>query len=165
MLGHLTFAGLAEAAISAGMVSYLQRSDMSLLRGIQKVGDGGGGEDSSAALRSPVRLWWIVAILMMCTPLGILAAGTAWGEWASADLASAKESAQIQGRTPSQPSSVPAGMDRLSRVWTAPFPSYAPKFIRSASFGYALSAMFGVGVIATGSLAAGAIRGRRTRNS
>ena len=33
MIGHLTFAGLAEAAISAGMISYLQRADVGLLRG------------------------------------------------------------------------------------------------------------------------------------
>src|SRR5215831_8718754 len=32
MIGHLTIAGLAEAAISAGMVSYLQRADSKLLR-------------------------------------------------------------------------------------------------------------------------------------
>src|SRR5499427_8837458 len=34
MLGHLTFAGLAEAAISAGMISYLQKEDIGLLGGI-----------------------------------------------------------------------------------------------------------------------------------
>ena len=34
MIGHLTFAGLAEAVISAGMVSYLQRADLGLLRGV-----------------------------------------------------------------------------------------------------------------------------------
>jgi cobalt/nickel transport system permease protein len=164
MLGHLTFAGLAEAAISAGMVSYLQRSDTSLLRGLKNVSDGGGSE-ISAVPRSPVRLWWIVAILMLCTPLGILAAGTAWGEWSSADLANAKKRAQIENKTSSESPSTPAGLDRLSRVWTAPFPSYAPGFIRSASFGYVLSAIFGVGMIATGSLAARAIRQRRVKNS
>jgi cobalt/nickel transport system permease protein len=164
MLGHLTLAGLAEAAISAGMVSYLQHSDISLLRGIQNPGN--GQVEISAAPRSPVRLWWIVAILMVCTPLGILAAGTAWGEWSSTDLANGKTRAQIEGGTSSGPSpSAPAGLERLSQVWTAPFPSYAPKFVRSASLGYGLSAMFGVGIIATGSLAARAIRQRRVKSS
>ena len=32
MIGHLTIAGLAELAVSAGVVAFLQRSDLSLLR-------------------------------------------------------------------------------------------------------------------------------------
>jgi cobalt/nickel transport system permease protein len=32
MIGHLTFAGLAELALTAGVVAYLQRADISLLR-------------------------------------------------------------------------------------------------------------------------------------
>lgn len=69
---------------------------------------------------------------MVLTPLGILAVGTAWGEWSPSDFA---------------PNHVPRGLERLSNVWTAPFSRYAPSFIRSASFGYLVSAMFGVGLI------------------
>ena len=35
----------------------------------------------------------------------------------------------------------------MSQLWTAPFARYAPPYIRSASFGYLLSAMFGVGLV------------------
>jgi cobalt/nickel transport system permease protein len=35
----------------------------------------------------------------------------------------------------------------LSSLWTAPFASYAPPYIRSAAFGYLLSAMFGAGLV------------------
>ena len=45
------------------------------------------------------------------------------------------------------PSSVPPGLRRLASIWTAPFPAYAPPFLRSASFGYLLSATFGAGLI------------------
>jgi cobalt/nickel transport system permease protein len=38
-------------------------------------------------------------------------------------------------------------MARLATVWTAPLPDYAPHFVKSAGFGYLLSAMFGVGLI------------------
>jgi len=41
----------------------------------------------------------------------------------------------------------PAGLERLSRVWTAPFPAYAPGIVRNERFGYMLSAMFGVGLV------------------
>ena len=84
MIGHLTIAGLAESVISAGLVAYLQRSDLSLLRGVGALGTAQGGLVSQPA--SPQRLWWAVVALMLFTPLGILAAGTAWGEWTSTDL-------------------------------------------------------------------------------
>ena len=148
MIGHLTFAGLAEAAISAGMVSYLQSSDIGLLRGIRGF-PGGAPVANSVESPSPVRLWWIVGFLMLCTPLGILAAGTAWGEWSSADLANPETRVQIEEASGhhASPSSVPAGLQKLSAIWTAPFPGYAPRFVKSASFGYVLSAMFGVGIL------------------
>ncbi len=38
-------------------------------------------------------------------------------------------------------------MQRLANLWTAPFPAYAPAFVKSAAFGYLLSAMFGVGFL------------------
>jgi len=147
MIGHLTFAGLAEAVISAGMVSYLQSSDIGLFRGI---GDVSSLPTAAKSVESapPLRLWWIVGFLMLCTPLGILAAGTAWGEWSSADLANPTMRARIEAASGNHapPSSVPAGLQKLSAIWTAPFPGYAPRFVKSATFGYVLSAMFGVGL-------------------
>jgi cobalt/nickel transport system permease protein len=38
-------------------------------------------------------------------------------------------------------------VERLAKLWTAPLPDYAPHFVKSAGFGYLLSAMFGVGLI------------------
>jgi len=148
MIGHLTFAGLAEAVISAGMVSYLQSCDIGLLRGI---GDFPGVPSSGNFGESslPVRLWGIVGLFMLCTPLGILAVGAAWGEWSSADLANPAMRAHIaaaSGNYP-PPATVPAGLQKLSAIWTAPFPGYAPRFVKSATFGYVLSAMFGVGLL------------------
>jgi cobalt/nickel transport system permease protein len=32
-------------------------------------------------------------------------------------------------------------------VWTAPLPDYAPPFMKSAAFGYIMSAMVGTGLI------------------
>ena len=148
MIGHLTFAGLAEAVISAGMVSYLQSSHVGLLRGIGEL-PGVPTVTNNIENSSPVRLWWIVGFMMLCTPLGILAAGTAWGEWSSADLANPKVRVHIEASSGNQaaPSSVPAGLRQLSAIWTAPFPGYAPRFVKSAGFGYVLSAMFSVGLL------------------
>jgi cobalt/nickel transport system permease protein len=153
MIGHLTFAGLAEAVISAGMVSYLQSSDIVLLRGIGEF-PGLPTVANPVENSSLVRLWWIVGLLMLCTPLGILAAGTAWGEWSSAELANPTMRSHIEAASGnhSAPSSVPAGLQKLSAMWAAPFPGYAPRFIKSATFGYVLSAMFGVGLLVLGAL-------------
>jgi cobalt/nickel transport system permease protein len=147
MIGHLTFAGGAEALIAAGLVAYLQRADIGLLRGIRRFpGLPEPFVPGAIESASPARLWGVVGFLMLCTPLGILAAGTAWGEWSSSELATR---AQIQAASGNHgaPPSVPAGLQKLSAVWTAPFPGYAPRFIKSAPFGYFLSAMFGVGLV------------------
>jgi len=157
MIGHLTFAGLAEAAISAGMVSYLQRADLGLLRGVSGLAQTPGPIIAGASPeRSQGRLWWAVALLMLFTPLGILAAGTAWGEWSSADLMNPHTREQIGAASGNHapPSSVPVGIEKLSNLWTAPFPGYAPRFIKSPMFGYLLSAMFGVGFLVLASLLA-----------
>ena len=153
MVGHLTFAGLAEAVISAGMLAYLQRTDLGLLRGgVTLAGPPGLVVPRPAA--TPRRLWWVVALLLLCTPLGVLATGTAWGEWSASDLAGANTRAQISAASGDHepPIAIPQGLQRFSTFWTAPFPGYAPRFIKSASFGYMLSAMFAVGLFACASL-------------
>jgi cobalt/nickel transport system permease protein len=163
MIGHLAVAGLAEAVISAGMVSYLQRADLTLLRGVENPASESATAGTLANRESsPRRLWWVVAFLMLFTPLGILAAGSAWGEWSSNELASAQIRAQIESASGNQPAPAPApaGLQRLSNLWTAPFPRYAPKFIKTPAFGYLLSAMFAVGFLGLASLLTG-FAGRR----
>ena len=144
MIGHLTFAGLAEAAISAGLVAYLQVADPALLRATSGVPADAVALSVRPASISLRRMWTVIAVFMLLTPLGILAAGTAWGEWSPGQLVSA---ASGPGNSSASVPAVPAGLQRLSNLWTAPFPAYAPAFIRNRSFGYLLSAMFGVGLL------------------
>src|SRR5271157_2492028 len=153
MIGHLTFAGLAEAVISAGLVAYLQVADPSLLQSTSGILV--SREDvpaSRTAASSPRRLWLAVALLMLLTPLGILAAGQAWSEWSPSEFARSGSPAQTAAATTDLTAGIPAGMQRLANLWTAPFPAYAPGFVKSAAFGYLLSAMFGVGFLLSLSL-------------
>ena len=151
LIGHLTFAGLAELVISGGLVAYLQRADPSLLQGtapeaIEAAEVPVGRGSARAALRS---LWIGLGVLMIATPLGLLAAGTAWGEWRVDDFRNPQVRQQIaaaSGRTV-PPKSVPSGLERLAATWTAPMPAYAPPFLRSSQLGYILSAMFGGGLV------------------
>jgi cobalt/nickel transport system permease protein len=157
MIGHLTIAGLAELAISAGVVAFLQRSDLSLLRATAgKVRDAESSAPHSAP-KSLRPLWVALAILCVLTPLGILAAGSAWGEWMASDYADSAARHQMAAASfhTAVPNQAPEGLARLSSVWTAPFARYAPPYIRGAAFGYLLSAMFGVGVIVAGFLVLG----------
>ena len=117
MIGHLTFAGLAELTISAGVVRYLQVSDPSLL-----------GKPEAAAI--PRKFWAALAALLILSPLGIIAAGSAWGEWSPKEL----------GRAP-------RGLEQLFNLWNAPLARYAPSFIGNAWAGYMVSALVGMVVI------------------
>jgi len=145
MVGHLTIAGAAEAVMSAGLFSYLRRNEPGLV-GIGGQSAGAAGAGAPATGRG---LWGTLAVVLLLTPLGIVASGAAWGEWAPSDFANSAGRAQIAAASgqAAAPVVAPAGLARLAQMWTAPMPAYAPHFVKSAAFGYLLSAMFGVGLI------------------
>ena len=149
MLGHITIAGLAELITAGGVVAYLQKSDPSLLRLTAPAAPRAETTNEKSGWRGTTPLWIGLAALMILTPLGLLAAGTAWGEWAAEDFANPETRAEIAAASHNQmpPAAPPAGLEKLAAVWTAPIPDYAPPFMQSQEFGYVLSAMFGTGVI------------------
>jgi cobalt/nickel transport system permease protein len=146
MIGHLTIAGLAELVVSGGVVAYLQRAEPALLN-TTAPGASISGEVSGWKSLRP--LWISLAVLLVMTPLGILAAGAAWGEWAPEDFATPQARQQIAAASGDHapPAAAPAGLQKLSTVWTAPMPRYAPSILKSAQLGYILSAMLGTGLI------------------
>ena len=147
MVGHLTFAGLAELIVGGGVVAYLQRTNPALL-GQRSAGSIEAGAPPSG-WKTTRPLWIRLALLMLLTPLGILAAGTAWGEWGAKDFSDPQMRQQMtaaSGRV-APPSEEPRGLAQLSSLWSAPFPQYAPPFVRHPAFGYVMSATFGCGLI------------------
>jgi len=160
MIGHLTIAGMAELVVSAGVVAYLQRAEPSLLAGTAPAAEIAPAAPSWRATRP---LWIALAALMILTPLGILAAGSAWGEWAPEEFVSAASRRQIAAASGhlAPPAVAPAGLRRMAAFWTAPMPRYAPPFLKSAALGYALSAMAGTGLIILAFLLAQWVSGRR----
>ncbi len=148
MIGHLTFAGLAELIVTGGVVAYLQRTDSSLLK--LTAPDAPNAEIMQKTGWHLTRPLWIgLAALMILTPLGLLAAGTAWGEWGAADFADSATRQQIAAASNDQapPLAPPEGLARLAKIWTAPMADYAPSFMNNPAFGYFLSAIFGTGLI------------------
>lgn len=130
---HLLFFGFIEAIVTALVVSHLLKTEPSIFSesfgtippvGIRKIG-------------SSWKLWAGLGMLIILTPLGLIASGTAWGEWASEELQS------MLGY-------VPEGLKGLDGLWTALLPNYGlPGWqtpMMSAAV-YILSALIGVGVI------------------
>lgn len=153
MIGHLTFAGLAELIVSGSVVAYLQRADFSLLKFTAPNAQIGTLENANATSWlgwQTMRPFWLgLALLMILSPLGLLAAGSAWGEWGPEELTDPATRSQIIAASGHQalPATPPVGMVRLAKFWTAPMPDYAPPFMHSPSFGYIMSAMLGSGLI------------------
>jgi cobalt/nickel transport system permease protein len=144
MIGHLTVAGLAEMVVSGGVVAYLQRAEPALLKATAP-----GASIIGEAKSGTKPLWIALAVLLIFTPLGILAAGAAWGEWVPSDFSTPRARQQIAAASGNQapPIEAPSGLKRLSSVWTAPMPRYAPPILKSERLGYILSAMVGTGLI------------------
>jgi cobalt/nickel transport system permease protein len=146
MIGHLTIAGLAEMIVSAGVVAYLQRAEPALLK---STAPGASVTGESFGWRGLRPLWIALAVLLILTPLGILAAGAAWGEWMPEDFSTPQARRQIAAASGHQapPLQAPSGLQKLSNIWTAPMPRYAPPILKSPQLGYLLSAMVGAGLI------------------
>jgi PDGLE domain len=77
-------------------------------------------------------LWVGLVALLLLTPVGLLAPGTAWGEWGAEELAGLGLSF------------IPRGLEQLSSFWASPFPDYSVPALGNADLGYVLSALVGV---------------------
>ncbi|MCL5291832.1 MAG: cobalt transporter CbiM [Actinobacteria bacterium] len=118
---HLLFFGFVEALATALIVGYLARMDRSLV------------EMRPAA--KPLRwLWTAIGVLVLLTPLGALAPGTAWGEWSAAELK------KMLGF-------VPAGLARLEGSWGALMSGYSTPGIGSPLIGYLVAAAVGTAIV------------------
>lgn len=132
LVPHLTIAGAAEVIATVFGLAYVQRVHPELL------------EPRAGALRAarPARHWTLVVIVLLAllSPLGLLATGSAWGQWGSDELAQ-------------QVGYVPRGLRELESLWSAPLSGYAlPWMSESASFAeqalaYILSAVVGIALI------------------
>ncbi len=85
-------------------------------------------------MKEAKKLWIVLGVLALLTPLGLLAPGSAWGEWGSDEVKS------MLGY-------VPAGMAKFSELWRAPLPDYAVPGLGDTE-GYILSAVVGIALIA-----------------
>jgi cobalt/nickel transport system permease protein len=124
MIGHLTIFGLAELIYTTGIFAF-----------VKKVSPGTVTEGKKAN-RLPI--YAIVAALICLVPLGLLAEGTAWGEWGAEEIAEVVSGGQALGYTP-------AGMtDGFSL--SAIMPDYTIAGLPDVA-AYVLSAVIGVAIL------------------
>ncbi len=125
MGGHLLIAGPVEAVVTGLVFAYLQRTNSSLIK-------------ARVAGKREGRLWILwgaLGLLALATPLGLLASGTAWGEWGIEEL-------EEMGL-----GFIPQGLEKFAGWWPAPLPDYGfPRM--GAVIGYILSALAGMALVA-----------------
>lgn len=117
MVGHLTLFGLAEVLFTVGIYAFVSKVSPDIITKPE------GGKTGG--------LMALIGVLILCVPAGLLAEGTAWGEWGLEELAE-------MGYTPS-------GMVNGFNM-SVLIPDYAIEGIPDAA-GYILSAVIGVAVL------------------
>jgi len=134
-LEHLLFFGWVEALATMGVVAALAKQDSALL-------------DMKPASKPLRWLWAGLGVLIVLTPIGVLAPGTAWGEWGAEELRATL-------------GFVPTGLQELGGLWTAAIPDYAPAFIKNPLLGYLFAAIIGVALVIGAAWGVGALLARR----
>ena len=138
-LAHLTVAGGVEFVLTAGVIAYLQRANLPIMRINHST-----VAETDADLTPPRAMGWRWAVvglgtMIVLTPLGLIAPGGAFGEDAPADLNLHKYGL----------SAVPNGLRHYAGFWhNALFNGYDFTNDRHPVIGYLVSA--GVGIVTIG---------------
>jgi cobalt/nickel transport system permease protein len=141
LISHAFIFGFVDAAATGFLVSYMMRSDQSVLATsiLQSIPVPMVNVQSPASQRSSFRrLWVLLAVLVVLVPLGLLAPGSAFAEWSASQLET------LFGMTP------PAGLTSLESLYNAPLSGYSvpgATTLTQLSLAYVLAAAIGVSVL------------------
>ena len=132
MIPHLAVAGLVEAAFTVAVYALVRKTapDLCCERILADAPDTGK--------KSRLPIFALIAVLIAACPLGLLATGTAWGEWGAEEIAEIVTNGKALGYTP-------AG---LEKGWSleVPMPDYALEGMNEV-MAYILSAVIGVALL------------------
>lgn len=130
MIPHLLVAGFVEALFTVAIFAFVKKTSPDLIfENIEK-------ENEKKKKHIPV--FALVAFLIAATPLGLLATGTAWGEWGSDEIAEIVTNGNKLGYTPSG----------LLSGWSleSVMPDYTLNGVNE-TVAYILSAVIGVAIL------------------
>lgn len=122
MIGHLTIFGAAEVLFTVAVYSFIRKTSPSIIH-----------RESRTPSVKPLLI--LLAVLTACVPAGLLAQGTAWGEWGAEEIASIVSGGSALGYTPS-------GMESGFSL-AAIMPDYTLAGLPDAA-AYILSALIGI---------------------
>lgn len=135
LLAHLAVAGVVEAVVTAGVVAYLQRANVPLLR-INAPNVPLTEAEAARKPVSPVKVGLVtLGVLALISPIGLLAPGGAFGESAPKDLDLAKYHL----------GAVPSGLKHYADFWGR---AILPGYGNGGAWQYILSALLGMAAIA-----------------
>lgn len=123
---HLAVAGVVEALFTVLIYAFIRNVDPDMVQDHPE--------------KKTKGIWGLVLGLIALTPLGLLATGTAWGEWGSDEISGLTDkSGQVLGYTPQ---GMTHGMDFHALIPDYSFGSGMPEWL-----GYILSAIIGAGIL------------------
>ena len=140
-IGHLTIFGLAEIVFSVFVYTFVHKTAPGFATNSsffsQTVAEAAEADVSpkTGVLPKFGPVYLLLVLLVILTPLGLLAEGTAWGEWGVDEIASVTTSGEELGYTPQ-------GMTN-GFEWSAFIPDYSTPGVPEW-LGYILSAIAGV---------------------
>lgn len=124
LIPHLTLAGMAEAAFTVAIVAFVRRVAPEVIY------EGSG--------RKTKPLFALIMALVLLSPLGLLAPGSAWGEWGADEIGKVETGGKALGF-------VPAGMQK-GNGFEALMQDYGVKGLPDI-MGYILSALAGAALL------------------
>lgn len=134
VFAHAVVAGPIEGIITAAAVAYIAKVTPRVFSG-NAVGE--SSEKLSFFKKYRSFLIPIIAMVIL-TPLGLIASGTAWGEWGTDEIKDAL-------------GYIPQGLTSMSDKWNALMPDYSLPALGDGQFGsiagYILSALVGIALI------------------
>lgn len=130
MAGHLSIFGLAEVVFTVLILAFCDKVGVSAAESVKTDVPGNAAMDDEKKGSSAVGI--LIACLIVFTPIGLLAEGTAWGEWGTDEIV------EMAGYTP-------AGMTG-GFEWSSLLPDYSVGNLPEW-FGYILSAVIGAAAL------------------
>jgi len=124
LIPHLLVAGVLEALITAGVYAYIRKVSPEIIY--------------EAPKSKITAIYALIIAIIIVTPLGLLAKGTAWGEWGADKIKSVVINGKALGF-------IPKGM-KGGFKFKGIMPNYTA-FKLPSSIGYVLSAIAGVGIL------------------
>lgn len=126
LFAHLTLAGPVEGVVTSLVVKYLQKSNPAML---QIYPPQKSANEESQVIVGIKKYWYALFALIIFAPVGLLAQGTAFGEWSGDDLKS-------------KLGFIPDGMAKLGDKWKSLLPDYTIPGFDSSLFKSALGYIF-----------------------